>query len=64
MTVLIISIVVFWILFSTLLVTIACMGSSQISRMEEGRRPRPIRSRVRRKKETAVAAGVQAAIDM
>ena len=35
MTVIIISIVAAWILFSALLVTILCMNSSRISRQEE-----------------------------
>jgi hypothetical protein len=35
MTVLIISIVAAWILFSTLLVTIICINSSRLSRIDE-----------------------------
>ncbi len=35
MTVIIISIVVAWIIFSALLVTIICMNSSRLSRIEE-----------------------------
>ena len=66
MTVLIIAIILAWILFSTLLVTVACMGSSQISQIEEGRKPRPQRPRVRRAKEglPAPAAGTPAAADL
>lgn len=66
MTVLIISIVLAWILFSTLLVTVACMGSSQISQMEEGRKPRSSRPRVRKTKEALATppAGSTAVIDM
>jgi hypothetical protein len=66
MTVLIISIVVAWIVFSSLLVTVACMGSAQISRMEDGRKPRPVRTRVRRKKEAlgAPPAGAQAGAEL
>lgn len=66
MTVLIISIVLAWIVFSALLVTVACMGSSQISQMEEGRKPRSQRPRVRRAKQALAnpPAGSTAAIDM
>jgi hypothetical protein len=35
MTVLIVTIVVAWILFSTFLVTIICMNSSRLSRIDE-----------------------------
>jgi len=44
MTVIIISIVVAWVLFSALLVTTVCMSSSRISRMEE-----PLRESRRRR---------------
>ena len=66
MTIVIVSIVIAWIVFATLLVTVACMGSSQISQAEEGRKPRPVRPRVRRKKEALPAppAGSTAAIDL
>jgi hypothetical protein len=66
MTVLIVAIVIAWIVFSTLLVTVACMGSSQISQLEVGRRPRPARPRVRRKREVLPSppAGTTAAVDL
>lgn len=35
MTVLIVTIIVAWILFSTLLVTVICMNSSRLSRIDE-----------------------------
>ncbi len=37
MTVLIISIIAAWIIFSALLVTIICMNASRLSRMDEQR---------------------------
>lgn len=50
MTVLIITIIVAWIIFSGLLVTIICMNSSRLSRIDEPFKDPKTVARARRKK--------------
>ena len=47
MTVIIIGAAAAWVVFSAILVTMACMNSSQLSQMEEPIKRRPVRARPR-----------------
>ena len=61
MTVIIISIVIAWILFSALLVTIICMNSSRLSRIDEPFKDPAELARERREKRDEYA---QSAVQM
>ncbi len=58
MTVIIIGAAAAWVVFSTILVTMACMNSSQLSQMEEPIKRRPVRARSRARR---VAPQIQSA---
>jgi len=55
MTVLIITIVVAWLVFSTLMVTIICMNSSRLSRIDEPFKDPALVARARRRKREELA---------
>ena len=55
MTVLIITIVVAWLVFSTLMVTIICMNSSRLSRIDEPFKDPALVARARRMKREELA---------
>jgi hypothetical protein len=60
MTVIIISIVAAWILFSALLVTIICMNSSRLSRIDEPfKDPAELAQERREKREEYAQSAVQ-----
>jgi hypothetical protein len=59
MTVIIVGIVVAWVVFSTLLVTMACVNSSRLSQMEEPLKGRPVRARPRARKAATPAHSAQ-----
>ena len=64
MTVLIITIVVAWLVFSTLMVTIICMNSSRLSRIDEPFKDPAQVARSRRKKLEELANAQATALPM
>ncbi len=60
MTVIIISIIAAWIIFSALLVTIICMNSSRLSRIDEPfKDPAQLARERRQKREEYAQSGMQ-----
>ncbi len=64
MTVLIITIVVAWLVFSTLMVTIICMNSSRLSRIDEPFKDPAQVARARREKREELANAQATALPM
>lgn len=55
MTVLIVTMIVAWIVFSAILVTLICMNSSRLSRIDEPFKDPAALARARRKKQKAAS---------